>query len=56
MKTLFELANEEVTKFAQIYQIHLTTILEYLCYTIDKGYAEEDEDKFQDQLRKQRKH
>ena len=54
-KTLFELANEEVTKVEKVSRMYLTTVLEFLCYTIDKGYAEDDEERFQEQLRKQRR-
>ena len=55
MKTLFELANEEVTKVEKVSRMYLTTVLEFLCYTIDKGYAEDDEEKYQETIRKQRR-
>jgi hypothetical protein len=35
--------------------MYLTTVLEYLSYTIDKGWTDEEEDKFQEQIRKQRR-
>jgi hypothetical protein len=46
------MANEEITKVAQINQIYLTDFLEFLTYLIQKGEADEEEDKFQERRRK----
>lgn len=43
----------EIEKVSKIY---LSTTLEFLTYTIDKGYVEEQEERYQDNLRKQRRH
>ena len=45
------MANEEITKVAEIYQIHLNDFLTFLTYRIQKGEMEEVEDKFQQTLR-----
>ena len=55
-KTLYELSGEEIEKIAKTAQIYLTTVLQFLTYSIEKGWVDEQEDKFQDNLRKQRKH
>jgi hypothetical protein len=55
IKTLYELSNEEVEKIEKTTQQYLTTVLQFLSYTIEKGWMEEDEERFQDQLRKQRR-
>ena len=54
-KTFIELSNEEIVKFKETAQIYLTTTLEFLSYQIDKSIAEEYEDKFQDNIRKQKR-
>ena len=54
-KTLFELSNDEIEKVEKTTQQYLTTVLEFLTYSIEKSIAEEEEDKFQDNLRKQRR-
>lgn len=51
-KTLFELANEEVTKVAQVKQEYLTDTFLFLTYLIQKGEMEDEEDAFQENLRK----
>jgi hypothetical protein len=53
---LYELSDEKIEKVEKTAQQYLTTVLQFLSYTIEKGWADEDEEKFQDQLRKQRKH
>lgn len=50
-KVLYEMADEEITKVAEIYQIHLNDFLTFLTYRIQKGEMEEVEDKFQQTLR-----
>ena len=51
-KTLFEAAGEDPLKAIEIKQMYLTDYLVWLYYMIDKGEADEEEDKFQEQLRK----
>ena len=51
-KTLFEMADEKIEKIAQVAQIYLTTFLNYLAYSIDKGEAEHAQYKFDEQRRK----
>ena len=54
-KTILELADEKIEKIAEVSKQYLTTTLEFLSYTIEKSYVDELEDKFQDNLRKQRR-
>lgn len=51
-KTLFEAAGEDPLKAVEIKQMYLTDYLVWLSYMIEKGEADEEEDKFQEQLRK----
>ena len=46
------MANEEITKVAQVKQEYLTETLTFLTYLIQKGEMEEEEDQFQETLRK----
>lgn len=55
MATLYALAGEEITKVSTVYQTYLMDTLQFLTYMIEKGKADEEEDKFQDQMRKARK-
>ena len=54
-KTLYEMANEEITKVAQVKQEYLTDTLLFISYLIKKGEMEIEEDNFQEQLRKAKK-
>lgn len=54
-KTLFEAAGEDPLKAIEIKQMYLTDFMVWLSYMIEKGEAEEEEEKFQDNLRKARK-
>lgn len=54
-KTLFEAAGEDPLKTIEIKQMYLTDFMVWLSYMIEKGEAEEEEDKFQENLRKARK-
>lgn len=49
------MANEEITKVAEVNQLYMMDFLQFLTYSIQKSDAEEAEDKFQDQQRKLRK-
>ena len=51
-KTLFEMADGQIGKVAQIKQEYLNDTLTFLTYLIQKSEMEEREDKFQDQLRR----
>jgi len=46
------MADEKVEKIAQIYQVYLTDYFTFLSYMIEKGEMEEQEDAFQETLRK----
>lgn len=46
------MADEKIEKIAQVAQIYLTTFLNYLAYSIDKGEAEHAQYKFDEQRRK----
>lgn len=46
------MANEDITKVAEIYQFHLRDFLFFLTYQIKKQEVDEIEDKWQDQRRK----
>lgn len=48
-----ELSSEDVNQIEKTTQQYLTTVLQFLTYTIEKGWVDEEEDKFQEQLRKQ---
>lgn len=52
VKTLYDIADEKIEKIEKIYQIYLTDYLQYLSFMIEKNIVEEEEDKFQDNLRK----
>ena len=54
-KTLYEMANEEITKVAEIKQLYLTDTLMFLTYLIQKQEADEQEDKYQEMLSKAKK-
>lgn len=51
-KVLFEAAGENPLEAVKIKQMYLTDFMVWLSYMIEKGEAEEEEDKFQDNLRK----
>lgn len=51
-KVLFEAAGEDPLKAIEIKQMYLTDFMVWLSYMFEKGEAEEEEDKFQDNLRK----
>lgn len=46
------MADEKITKIAEVYQIYLTDFLQFYSYLIQKSDVDEAEDKFQDQRRK----
>ena len=54
-KVLFQLAGEEITKIAEVNQIYLSDAFTFLTYLIQKADADEEEDSFQDALRKAKK-
>ena len=54
-KTLFEAAGEDPLKAVAIKQMYLTDYLVWLSYMIEKGEADEEEDRYQEQLRKAKK-
>ena len=54
-KIAFEFSDEKIEKVKEIYQIYLTTALEYLTYSIQKNYAEQQQDKFEEQIREQKR-
>lgn len=45
-------AEEDFTKVEKINQSYLLDFLQWLSYSIDKGYAEEEQDKYEEQRRK----
>ena len=51
-KTLFEMADEQIVKVAQVKQEYLTDTLTFLTYIVQKQEMEDEEDKFQDMIRK----
>lgn len=51
-KILLEMANEDITKVAEIYQLYLSDVLLWLTFNIKKNEVQDIEDKWQDQLRK----
>ena len=51
-KVLYEMADEKLEKVAEIKQQYLTDFLTFLSYLIQKGEMEEQEDKFQETIRK----
>lgn len=52
LKTLYNAAEEDFTKVEKINQSYLLDFLQWLSYSIDKGYAEEEQDKYEEQRRK----
>lgn len=55
IKTLYEIADEKVEKIERIYQLHLNDYLQYLSFMIEKQQVDDEEDKFQENLRKVKK-
>ena len=51
-KVVFDMADSQVQKVAEINQQYLTDFLTFLTYLIQKGEADEEEERFQDQMRK----
>lgn len=51
-KVLYELADSKIEKIAEVQQTYLTDFLTLLTYLIQKGESDEEEDRFQEQLRK----
>ena len=51
-KVLYELADEKITKVAEVYQLYLTDTLTFLTYLIKKGEVEEKEEAYQESSRK----
>lgn len=51
-KTLFEAAGENPLEAVKIKQMYLTDFMVWLSYMIEKGEAEEEDEKFLDNLRK----
>ena len=51
-KIVFEMADNKITKVAEVNQQYLTDFLVFLTYLIQKGEMEEEEDKFQEMIRK----
>lgn len=49
------MADEQITKVAEIKQLYLTDTLMFLTYLIQKQEADEQEDKYQEMLRKAKK-
>ena len=49
------MADEKIEKIGKVSQIYLTDYLTFLSYMIDKGEADEKEDKYQENLRKLQK-
>lgn len=52
LKTLYEIADEKIEKVGEIYQIYLNDYFQYLSYMIEKADMDDDEQAFQDALRK----
>lgn len=50
--TLYETVDEKIEKIEKIYQLYLADFLQYLSYMIEKGEMEEEEEAFQETLRK----
>lgn len=51
IKTLYEICDEKIEKIGEIYQFYLNDYLQYLSFRLEKAQVDEEEDKFQDQLR-----
>ena len=51
IKTLYEIADEKIEKVGRVYQIYLNDYLQYLSYMIEKRQVDDEEDKFQENLR-----
>ena len=52
---MYEMADNSITKVAQIKQEYLTDAFTFLTYLIKKGEMEEKEEAYQDMLRKAKK-
>ena len=55
IKTLYEICDEKIEKVGEVYQIYLSDFLQYMTHLIDKQQAEDEEDKYQEVLRKAKK-
>lgn len=54
-KVLFEAAGENPLEAVKIKQMYLTDFMVWLSYMIEKGEAEEEDEKFLENLRKAKK-
>ena len=55
IKTLYEICDEKIEKVGEVYQIYLSDFLQYMTYLIDKQQAEDEEERFQQNLRNAKK-
>ena len=51
-KTLYEAAGEDPLKATEIKQMYLTDYLMWFSFMIEKGEADDEEERYQEQLRK----
>lgn len=49
------MADEKITKIAEVYQIYLMDFLQFYSYLIEKGECDEVEEKYQENLRRMKK-
>ena len=54
-KIVFEMADEKIEKVAQVNQQYLSDFFLFLTYLIQKGEMEDQEDKFQENIRKSKR-
>lgn len=55
IKTLYEVCDEDLKKVGEVYQSYLSDFFQLLTFLMDKQKAEDEEDKFQQTLRKAKK-
>ena len=49
------MADKKITEVEKIYQLYLNDYFQFLSYLIEEGEMDDEEEKYQDQLRKAKK-
>ena len=53
--TLYQMADEKITKVAEIYQEYLVDALQLISYLTERSNVDKEEDKFQEMIRPRRR-
>ena len=50
--TLYQIAEEKIEKIGEVYQLYVNDFLQFLSYQVEKQVVDDEEDKYQDTIRK----